>query len=81
MLAANVVTLGVLAPISYYHNSDLTKLVFTLNDGLEEFGEQNSVALHFEFCKFAVDYASDLEPEQVRSAIEVRRRIWVSERR
>ncbi len=80
VLAANTVTLGVLAPTNYYHDCDLTNLVSALISGLEEFGKQNSVALHFEFCEFAVDYASDLETEQVRSAIEVRRRIWVSER-
>ena len=56
-------------------------LVSALNDGLEEFGKQNNVTLHFEFCELAVDYASELEAEQVRSAIEDRRRIWAAEQR
>ena len=55
--------------------------VSALDDGLEEFGNQNSVTLHFEFFEFPVDYASDLEKEQVRSAAERRRRIWGSNQR
>ena len=79
VLAAQSVTLGVLAPREYYQGFDLTMLATALNSGLDIFGEQNGVALRFEFCELGVDYSPDLEPGHVKSAIEDRRPIWVAE--
>ncbi len=79
VLAANNVTLGVLAPSRYYEDFELTKLAYALNTGLVEFGQRNSVALGFEFSQLGADYAPDLQPEQVRSAISYRSRIWIAE--
>ena len=77
VITADTVTLGVLAPSEYYRGFDLTSLASALNGGLDILGEQNSVALSFEFCEF--DYASNLRPEQVRSAIGDKKRIWIAE--
>ena len=79
VLAAKSVTLGVLAPREYYHGFDLTTLATALNSGLDIFGEQNGMALRFEFSQFGSDYGPDLEPEHVRLAIRDRTRIWVDE--
>lgn len=77
VLAADNITLGVLAPISYYRDFELTTLASALNNGLAEFGQRNSMALSFEFHQLGADYARDSEPEHVRSAISNRSRIWV----
>ncbi len=77
VITADTVTLGVLAPSEYYQGFDLTSLASALNGGLDILGEQNSVALRFEFCEF--DYVSNLGPEQVKSAIGERKRIWSAE--
>ncbi len=79
VLAASSVMLGVLAPISYYRDYDLTALSSILNSGLVEFGERKAVTLGFEFCQLGTDYAANLTPEHVRSAIGDRRPIWVAE--
>jgi len=79
VLAANNVTLGVLAPSKYYEGFDLTALASALNNGLVEFGQRNSVVLSFEFSQLGADYAPDLQPGQVRSAISYRSRIWIAE--
>ena len=79
VLAAKSVTLVVLAPREYYHGFDLTTLATALNSGLSIFGEQNSVALRFEFSQFGSDYCPDLDPGHVRLAIRDRTRIWVAE--
>lgn len=79
VLAADNVTLGVLAPASYYDRFDLTELATALNNALGEFGVQNDIALRFEFCELGADYAEDSESECVRSAISGRRRVWVSD--
>ena len=79
VLAANNVTLGVLAPSRYYEDFELTKLAYALNTGLVEFGQRNSVALGFEFSQLGADYAPDLQPGHVKSAISYRSRIWITE--
>jgi hypothetical protein len=79
VIAADRVTLSVLAPSSYYERYDLTNLASALNIALVEFGQRNEVALDFEFSELGADYAPDLQPEHVRSAISYRSRIWVPE--
>ena len=76
VLAADTVTLSVLAPTDYYINFDLTNMASALNNGLVEFGEQHGVSLGFEFCQLGADYSPELEPESVQSAIGGRNRIW-----
>ena len=76
VLAANTVTLSVLAPASYYDKFDLTALASALNDGVVEFGERQNLDLSFEFCELGTDYSPDLAPELTRSAINDRRRVW-----
>lgn len=79
VITANTVTLGVLAPSSYYERYDLTNLAYALNNGIAEFGEQHNVTLVFGFSQLGADYAPDLQPEHVRSAINYRSRIWIGE--
>ena len=79
VLAANDITLAVLAPGSYYDGCDLTELGSALNNALGEFGAQYGLALRFEFCELGEDYAEDSGSECVRSAISGRRRVWVSD--
>lgn len=79
VLAASSVTLGVLAPKSYYSDYDLTTMNSALNSGLVKFGERRDVTLGFEFCELGADYEADLELESVRSAIASRRPVWVAE--
>ena len=79
VLAASKVTLGVLAPGSYYGGFDLTTLASALDSGLNEFGKQHELRLGFEFCQLGADYSPDLKPEHIRSAISDRNRIWVAE--
>lgn len=76
VLAANNVTLMVLAPSEYYQSFDLTNLASALNSGLDEFGGRHDLTLGFEFCEPGADYSSDLVPWHVRSAINDRRRVW-----
>lgn len=76
ILAANTITLSVLAPADYYSNFDLTNMASVLDSGLVEFGEQHGVSLRFEFCQLGADYAPELEVDSVRSAIVDRCRIW-----
>ena len=78
VLAANTVTLGVLAPASYFDKFDLTTLASALNDGLVDFGERQNLNMSFEFCELGADYSLDLAPELTRSAINDRRRIWTA---
>ena len=79
VLAANTVTLGVLAPGSYYDGFDLTTLASALDSGLNAFGKQHELRLGFEFCELGADYAPGSTPELTRSAISNRSRIWVTE--
>jgi hypothetical protein len=72
VLAANTVTLGVLAPSSYYDGFDLTTLASALDSGLNVFGKQHELKLGFEFCELGADYSPDLKPEHIRSAISNR---------
>lgn len=76
VLAANTVTLGVLAPADYYSNFELTDMASVLTSGLVEFGKQHGVSLRFEFCQLGADYSPELVPESVQSAISDRSRIW-----
>jgi hypothetical protein len=76
VLAADSVTLSVLAPLSYYLDYDLTSLSSALNSGLAEFGEGKGVSLGFEFS--AADLAGNSTSESVRSAIGNRRPVWVA---
>ena len=76
ILAANAVTLGVLAPGDYYGNFDLTNLARVLDDGLAEFGKQYGLGLRFEFRKLGANYTPELEADSVRSAIGDRSRVW-----
>ena len=79
VLAATSVTLSVLAPISYYHDYDLTSLNTALNNGLIEIGEKKGVPLDFEYCQLGSEYAADSTFERIKLAIEDRRRIWMVE--
>jgi hypothetical protein len=72
VLAASTVTLGVLAPGSYYDGFDLTTLASALDSGLNVFGKQHELRLGFEFCELGADYSPDLKPEHIRSAISNR---------
>ncbi len=76
ILAANKVTLVVLAPNVYYDKFDLTNLNSALNNGLDLFGRQNDMKLCFEFRHLGTDYQPSLEPESIRSAIAAGSRIW-----
>ena len=76
VLAASKVTLGVLAPGSYYDGFDLTTLASALDSGLNEFGKQHELRLGFEFCELGADYSPDLKPEHIRSAISNRSPVW-----
>ena len=76
VLAASKVTLGVLAPGSYYDGFDLTTLASALDSGLNEFGKQHGLRLGFEFCELGADYSPDLKPEHIRSAISNRSSVW-----
>jgi hypothetical protein len=76
VLAANTLTLSVLAPSRYYHDFDLTNLAAALDAGLAEFGERNNVALGFEFHQLGTDYAAGTTPEMTKMAIINRCRIW-----
>ncbi len=58
VLAASKVTLGVLAPGSYYDGFDLTTLASTLDSGLNAFGKQHELKLGFEFCQLGADYSA-----------------------
>ena len=78
VITANTVTLGVLAPSIYYEGFDLTNLAYALNIGLVEFGQRNSIALSFEFSQLGAEYAPDLQPRHVRSAISYRSPIWLA---
>ena len=79
VLTANTVTLGVLAPGSYYDRFDLTTLASALDGGLKEFGKQHDLGLGFEFCELGLDYSPDSTPEDVRSAINYRIPAWRTE--
>jgi len=79
VLAANNVTLSVLAPSNYYSDFDLTILAAALNSGLDEIGKRNGVKLGFEFCHLGTDCAPDSTPELIRSAINNRRAVWIVE--
>ena len=76
VLTANTVTLGVLAPSSYYDGFDLTNLAYALSNGLAEFGNRNNMALSFEFCQLGADFAPDSTPELTQSAISNRSPVW-----
>jgi len=79
VLAANKITLGVLAPGSYYDKLDLTAFASALNSGLKEFGQRHYLDLGFVFHRLGADYASDSTAELTRSAINNRSHIWVAE--
>lgn len=76
LLAANTVTLGVLAPTSYYRDFDLTTLAVALHSGLVDFGQQHGLNLSFEFCELGADFALGPTPDVTRLAIINRNRIW-----
>ena len=76
VLAADTVTLSVLAPTSYYRDFDLTNLAGALHSGLGQFGQQHALNLGFEFCRLGVVFASDSSPRLTRSAISDRNPIW-----
>ena len=76
VLAANTITLCVLAPNDYYRKFDLTTLASTLDSGLAEFGKQHELELGFEFCQLGADYAPDSTPELTQSAISNRSPVW-----
>ena len=76
ILAANTVTLSVLAPADYYNNFDLTNMVCEVDSGLTAFGEQHDVSLRFEVCQLGTDYSPELAPESIQSAIVDRSRVW-----
>ena len=76
VLAASNVTLGVLAPGSYYDGFGLTTLASAMDSGLNAFGKQHDLRLGFEFCELGADYSPDLEPEHIRSAISNRSPVW-----
>ena len=76
ILAAKILTLGVLAPADYYSNFDLTELASVLDSGLVEFGERHGTRLRFEFRQLGADYSPALRPASVRSAVNDASRIW-----
>jgi hypothetical protein len=80
VLAANTVTLAVLAPSNYYHDFDLTILASALNKGLIEFGRRYSLNLKFEVCELGKDFDPGSPIELIRSAINDRRSIWAARR-
>ncbi|MCH8073929.1 MAG: hypothetical protein IIA09_18510 [Proteobacteria bacterium] len=74
-LAADNVTLSVLAPISYYRDFDLSIVASALNIGLPEFGKQHNVTLGFEFWELRKGCAPDSSSETIELAISDRSRI------
>lgn len=79
VLEAYQVMLEVLAPSEYYDNYDLSNLSSALNSGIYKFGQQHSLALGFGFSQLGSDYAPDLQPGHVRTAISYRSPIWIPE--
>ena len=59
VLAANTLTLAVLAPGDYYRGFDLQNLASALDDGLAEFGKRYGLALGFRFHQINMDLVSD----------------------
>lgn len=58
LLAADKITLAVLAPPAYYSDFNLEMLGAALNRGLLGFGEQYSINLSFAFCELGTHYGT-----------------------
>jgi hypothetical protein len=76
LLAASNVTLEVLASPSYFQGFELSSLDTSLNDGLADLGEQNSLSLGFEFYQFNEEPGPDLSLANMRSSIGNRCSVW-----
>ncbi len=71
VLAAETLTLAVLAPSDYYRDVKLMNLASAIDDGLADLGGRYELALGFKFHELGEDFAFDSRREVSRSLREI----------
>ena len=71
VLAAEDLTLVVLAPNDYYRNLNLTNLVLALDNGLAAFGKRNGLNMSFRFRDLGNDFTPDSSHDALSAVSEI----------